>query len=375
MRIDLIPAAPVEPAANRHKRVVISTAARKGHAVQARKTSGHDSYFRELLQSLYDAAIICDLSGRIVDTNLRAGDFFLYAHDEFCRLAIPDVISGADASLIGTLWENLRNERYTLIQAHCVRQDGSQFPAEIAVNRLNVGDMRLCFFVRDITLRRQAEEMLRTEHSAIQNAGNGIAVADLSAALEYVNPAVERMWRCARANELIGTAVRDLFRNQAAAESMIAEVMQTQQAWTGELTAACKDGHAFDVQVSAERNRNSDGDTVGMVFSFVDISDRKRAEEAMREADRQRVMLESFGAACHHLGQPATVLMANLDLMHDRLSNASGEVRELLDSSIESMRAMGEALHKLIAVDEYRTTTYLRKPLGPDGRESRIIDI
>ena len=61
-----------------------------------------------------------------------------------------------------------------------------------------------------------------------------------------------------------------------------------------------QDGH-FDVQVSATCNTNSEGQQVGIVLSFQDISDRIRADDAEREAEKRQVMLESFGAACHHL--------------------------------------------------------------------------
>ena len=90
------------------------------------------------------------------------------------------MISGADQSLIDTLCENLENERFTLIQAYCVRKDGSFFPSEIAVNKLHLESKHLCFFLRDITVRRQAEEMLRTEHNAIQNSGSLLKIAQPS---------------------------------------------------------------------------------------------------------------------------------------------------------------------------------------------------
>jgi len=141
------------------------------------------------------------------------------------------------------------------------------------------------------------------------------------------------------------------------------------------MRASRPNGEEFDVQVSAACNRNSDGEMIGIVFSFVDISDRKRAEEAQREAERHRVMLESLGAACHHLGQPATVLMANLELIRRRLAEAEPSVRQLVDASVESVQKLGEILQKLQAVNAYQTTQYVEGE-RPDGAyESRILKI
>jgi PAS domain S-box-containing protein len=376
MRIDLIPDAPSEPVAEGGKRVIITPPQRRGRILRVRvREESPVSRYQELLQSLYDAAIITDLNGLIVDANVRACDFLLHARDEMRRLTIFEVVAGSDESLIKTLVENLEDERYTLIMAQCLRKDGSLFPAEIAVNKLQIGRMHLVFFIRDITLRRQAEEMLRTEHNAIQNADNAIAVANLDARLEYVNPSGERMWGCRASDELLGRDVRDLFKERALAEGMIGEVVNNQRGWTGELRAVRVDGVEFEVQASAARNRNADGELVGIVFSFVDISDRKRAEGAVREADRHRVMLESLGTACHHIGQPATILMGSLEIMQSKLANADPSVQQLVRTGLDSMRSLANILQKLQAVTEYRTRTYLDGQETAAGGESRILEI
>jgi PAS domain S-box-containing protein len=372
MRIDLIPDVPVEPVRGK-KRVVVSESSRR-----TRKSGEQpeQTQYTELLQSIYDGAIITDADGRVIEANARAVEFLVYTREELCDLSIFDVISGADESLIGTLLENLENERFTLIQAYCIRKDGTFFPAEIAVNKLEYRGLHLCFFVRDITLRRQAEEMLRTEHNAIHNAGNGIAVSDLKAELEYANPAVYAMWGYQRKEEMEGMSVVELFDDRQVAEDMIRTVAEEERAWMGEATASGKAPDSrFEVQISAALNRNSDGEPVGMVFSFIDISDRKRAEKAVMEADRQRVMLESLGAACHHLGQPATVLLANLGILRNKLDGQGENMRHILDSSMESAEAISEILHKLNQVNEYRTTRYLDDDEDADHQESRILEI
>ena len=374
MRIDLIPDVPKEAEGARRRKLIITAPGRQRRARTKASTDTKGTFYNELLQSIYDAALICDMSGRIVDVNARAVEFLLRPRDELAAMTVFDIISGADESLIETLCENLEEDRYTLIQAYCQRKNGTTFPSEIAVNKLNLGEMHLCFFVRDITWRRQAEEMLRTEHNAIQNAFNGIAVANIDACLEYANPAVARMWGFENSDELLGADVRDLVCDRDKASEMIGTVMGDGHSWSGEMLAARVDGNEFDLEVSAACNRDSDGEIVGVVFSFVDISDRKQAESVAREAERQRVMLESLGAACHHLGQPATVLVANLGLLRKRIGKTDAENARLLQSCIDAIGSLGKTLHKLNAVNEYRTTDYLSG--DEDGEAaSRILDI
>lgn len=377
MRIDLIPDVPAEPV--KAKRVIVASPTRKFRKVEI-KTPGTEqarSGYQELLHSIYDAALITDLSGRVVDVNVRAIEFLFYEKDEFHNLSIFEIISGADESLLSTIWASLQNERHALLQAYCIRKDRSYFPAEIAVNKVRLSDIRLCFFIRDITVRRQQEEMLRTEHMAIQNAGNGIAIANMEAKLEYVNPAVVRMWGYKEQDELMGMDVRDLILDQQKAEEMVQTVLVERKFWISQTQAKRNDNQGiFDVQVSSACNINSDGETVGMVMSLVDISDQKRVELAMREVERNRVMLESLGAACHHLGQPATVILANMGMLALKLKDVTDPtMQELIQGTLKASERLAEVLHKLNAVNEYRTVCYIDEGNKSDSAGTRIVDI
>lgn len=375
MRIDLIPEVPQKPIKGKRKRVVVAAPTNRFRRSKAGdKSDSGVSHYQALLQSLYDAVIISNVDGVIVDANARATDFLLYTENDMLSMNISEVISGANESLMTQLCENLDDERFTLIEAYCSRSDGTFFPAEIAVNRLNVRGLHLCFFVRDITLRKQSEQMLMTEHNAIQNSSNGIAITDMNAELEYVNPAMHEMWGYTADGDILGYDIRGLFSDRTIVDEMMVAVAESDaRTWSGEMVAVRENGDMFHVQVSVSCNRNADGEEIGMVFSFADISDRKLAEETQRENERHRVMLESLGAACHHLGQPATVLLANLGIIQKRMDGSDDLIGELVNTSIEAAETLGDILHKLNTFNVYKTTQYLEKQ--DDSDENRILDI
>jgi PAS domain S-box-containing protein len=335
-----------------------------------------DSNFHELFQHVYDGALIADLSGRIMDANKRACEFLQYERAEFQNLKITDFISGSDEGLVKALRVNLEKELFTLIQAYCARKDSSLFPSEIAVNHLKLsGQDYLCFFIRDITLRRQADELLRTEHNAIQNSSNGIGISTLDAQFQYVNPAVAQMWGYARIEDVIGRNIIEFLEYPALAEKMI-EAGKAGKVWEGRTTARRKDGSVFHVQISIAANRDSDDELVGMVFSFLDISDSLRVEEAERQAERQQVMVESLGTACHHLGQPATVIVASLDVLSKLAAIKKSEMAvDLLSSSMEAAETLRTMLHDLNGMTEYKTRPYLESQGGSEVGDARILDL
>ena len=330
---------------------------------------------RELLQGLYDGAVLCEPSGRITEANDRALEFLKYDHGELCQRSILDVIAGADAQLLNTIQENLRKQRFTLIQAYCHRRDGSAFPAEIVISQFTHGGLRLAFFLRDISVRRDEEEQLRTEHAALQNAANGVAITDQSGHIMYVNPALAHMWDYPRPDQLSARPITELFAQPALAGQTISTCLNVNESWTGELMARRRSGEEFTVQVSAALNRNANDDLVGLIFSFLDVSDRQRATRAQQEAERQRVMIESFGTACHHLGQPATVLLANLDLLRQELANAPETTRQLLDDALRGAEAIREMLQKLNTAVVYRPTPYSSTATAPSPDRPHIIEI
>ncbi|MBL7077701.1 MAG: PAS domain S-box protein [Kiritimatiellae bacterium] len=117
--------------------------------------------YAALLQSIYDGVVIATPNGRIVEYNARAMELLGCGRDYLDGSDIMKLISGADTALWEALRKNVEDRRYTLIEARVNRCDGSSFPAEIAVNWMKRNESGLlCFFIRDISVRKQAQEAL-----------------------------------------------------------------------------------------------------------------------------------------------------------------------------------------------------------------------
>jgi PAS domain S-box-containing protein len=235
---------------------------------------------------VYDAAFITSISGRILEVNDRAIEFMHYDKSTLCSKNFIDLIDGADESLMQNISETLKRERFALLQAFCRRRDASLFPAEIAVSHLSGDSVRLCFFVRDITVRHNAEEMLRTEHTAVQTCGSGIAIADNDGVLAYVNPAFSRMLG-SDSEALLQQNILDVFGGSEILADLIARALSDNETWLGEMEVVNTDGKPLYFQVSAACSRSADGEACGIVFSFADITLYKQTEQELRELKSQ----------------------------------------------------------------------------------------
>lgn len=137
--------------------------------------------FVELLENVYDAVVIAELDGHIVKTNRRAQDYFQYTREEFFRLNFLDLISGAADSLLQTARDYLKNQQHVFIEAYSLRRDGSFFPCEITGNLLHLYETEhLCFFFRNVTVKKEAEEALRNAQKELLSTAHSAGMATIA---------------------------------------------------------------------------------------------------------------------------------------------------------------------------------------------------
>ncbi len=239
--------------------------------------------FQQLLHNIYDAALITDLEGGIVMANIRANQFFLAEPGQLAHYNVLGLICNADESLLPTILETLKENRFVLMQASCARMDGSFFPSEISVNRLSLGGKNhLSFFVRDVTLRKEAQERLQTGNTALQNSSSGIAITGLNGEIEYCNPAFLGYFGAPLEEGLAGRNLRELFCQPARTGSII-ETTRRGGEWAGELEMRRLDGETFFAHISVAANLNTDGEQVGMVLSALDVTPQKQAQRQLEK--------------------------------------------------------------------------------------------
>jgi PAS domain S-box-containing protein len=244
--------------------------------------------YEELLHGLYDAVLITNGDGDILDANARALGFFGYDLAEVQALNVRDLIAAFGDDVLARLRHCLEDRPFVVVDAQCVRKDRSSFAGETAVSRLqltNAGELLLS--IRNVEKRRKTQELIRSEHNALQHSACAIAITDTRCVLEYVNPAFLRLWRLARPADAIGKNVRAFLRLGGDGAPILRRPLDG-ASWVGELEAWTHDGDRRHVQTSAAPNTDGSGQVIGIVLSFVDITEQRRAEERLRrEAEAQ----------------------------------------------------------------------------------------
>ena len=135
---------------------------------------------------------------------------------------------------------------------------------------------------RDITEKKLVEDQAQILNSAIESSLGAVAMADPEGKVTYVNPACVRLWGYNDKKEMIGRPVPDFWGNPENAKRIHEAVIQGKTE-SNERVGKKKNGTLFDVLISVGLVRDTAGTPQCTVLSAVDITQRKRAEQALNE--------------------------------------------------------------------------------------------
>ena len=266
---------------------------------EARKTA--------VLQSALDCIVTIDQSGRILDFNPAAERTFGYSSaaaigKELAELMIP--LRFRESHHRG-LKRYLQTDEGRILgkrmEMTAIRADGTEFPIELSITRIDLERSLFTGYLRDITERKQAEESLRKAEekyrSIFENAIEGIFQSTPEGRFLTVNPAMARMLGYDSPAELV-SAVTNI-EQQLYVEPERRQELKRLLAEKGtveklEVQWYRKDGNKLWVSFSARSVRDSNGAILYYEGRVEDITQRKRAEEERwRYASQLQALAES----------------------------------------------------------------------------------
>lgn len=146
---------------------------------------------------------------------------------------------------------------------------------------------------RDITEREQAEVQLRYYAEIVASVSNAIISTDPDGVIRSWNKAAETIYGWT-AEEAKGRQIADLVsRFDSADQRLVSQELIAQEHWRGELPHQRKDGTPITVRTSVSVLRDGKGKPTGLVMINRDITDAKRAEQAIKDSEkRYRLLFE-----------------------------------------------------------------------------------
>ncbi|MFB0533367.1 MAG: PAS domain S-box protein [Anaerolineae bacterium] len=248
--------------------------------------------YRRLVELSFDAIAI-HREGRVVYINATGAELFGASSPEelvakpILDFVHPDYLEIAEARVL----QVTEGRAVSLIEEKLIRLDGTSVDAEVVGIPITYqGQPAVQVVVRDITERKRAEEELRWlkefNEGIVQSMTEGIIVDDAEGCMTFVNPAAAALLGYSPA-QLLGQHWKAIVPPDQWAIVQAADERRARgEADRYELQLIHRDGTRVPVLVSGSP-RFEEGRFAGTLAVFTDITERKRAEEDLRESEKR----------------------------------------------------------------------------------------
>jgi PAS domain S-box-containing protein len=253
--------------------------------------------FRTLIDRSNDAVEVVDPKTlRFLDVNEKACKDLGYTREELLSLTVFDIDPRIDESMRVKMLEDLCDSGFVVLESVHRRKDGSTFPVEISVKRVELDRSYIVAVTRDISDRKRAEDAQRESEDRyrdlVEHSEDLLCTHDLEGRLLSVNPAPARILGYT-VEELMKIPMRELIAPECREQfEKYLDRIKTSGADQGLLCVVTRNGERKIWEYN--NTLRTEGVASPIVRGMArDITERKRAEDALRRSEeRYRLLFE-----------------------------------------------------------------------------------
>ena len=253
-----------------------------------------EAKYRQLHESMRDPFASTDLKGNLLDFNPAFVDLLGYSRAELLgrnfRAITPRKWQAQEKKIIA---EQVRKRGFSSVyEKEYVRKDGSVVPVELRTMLVcDAGGKPtgMSAVIRDVSERRQAEQALRESEAKYRRLLAGMqeafVIADMEGRLVECNPAFESLIGYSHA-EVARLHYADITpaKWRSVDARAVKRVRRHGSSGVTEKEYIRKDGTLVPVEMTGTLIRDTSGKPVGISAIIHDVTERKRAEQALQAA-------------------------------------------------------------------------------------------
>lgn len=307
-----------------------------------------DKRYRALFEQSNDAIAILN-EEKVLDLNNKGRVALGTGPGELKNVSLESLVSEEYLPPLKEALKKTLENGTARIESKLKKHDGAIIDVEISSSFLSLEDREIQFVVRDITSRKKAEKMEQEIQERlkklIDNALCGILLVDAAThEIVEVNPAAEEALGFSR-DKLIGNVCH---KEICSIERIKCPITDTGQ--TVEKSESMFNGKGKLLPVLKSVVPVKIGEKEYLIESFIDLSERKKAEEELMQAklaaeSANRAKSEFLTNMSHELRTPLTAIIGFSDVM---LSGISGDFSEQNKKFLNNIDNSGKHLLALI---------------------------
>ena len=276
--------------------------------------------YRAVIEQATDGIYLLDAgTRRLVETNLSFQKLLGYTAGELEGMEVYDFVAHEWADIDLTIRRTLEQRRRLVGERKYRRKDGTIVDVEVGVSVISHGGKEvICTIVRDVTERKRAEEELREAEerfrSAFGDAAIGMALVGTNGRWLQVNRSLCRLVGYSE-EELLAKTFQDITHpddleaDLGYVRRLLAGEIQTYQM---EKRYLHRDGRVVWISLNVSLMRDAEGNPLYFISQMQDVTERKRAEEALsRSENRLRTIIETEPECVKVLSMDGSLLEMN----------------------------------------------------------------
>jgi PAS domain S-box-containing protein len=286
-----------------------------------------EAKYRIIVENTNYAIYIHNFEGKIIGLNENACRMVGYDNEELIGANLAKIDSGWRLPANPDL-DQLLSRGSHLFERENICKDGSVIPVEVSakvVNRRGKGTVQA--FVRDISGRKRDEDALRESQKRFQalaeTTSDFVWEMDANGVYTYCSPQINELWGY-KPEDMIGRTPFDLMipEDREQAIRMFTTMSESPRSFKGMVTSSRDNtGRIVVLETSGVPFFDIDGRLLGYRGISRDITERKRAEEVLRQANKKLNLLSSITR--HDINNQLSVLIGYLRILEKKQPDTS----------------------------------------------------
>ncbi|NQT73480.1 MAG: PAS domain S-box protein [Chloroflexi bacterium] len=296
---------------------VVDISARKQAEEELRES---EEKLRTIFDNVKDQIAYVDEYGTIIDVNSRVENIFGYKPEEvigknFAEVAFID--HEAMQRMASAFDKAISSGTSNLFEFEAIRKDGNPVFLEASTNliRFDSGENRSLVIIRDITERKRTEKTLYRIQKAVESSNEAIGMSDSQGNHFYQNKAFTEMFGYTAEELATKGGGPVVYADPDVARDVFTTIMAG-DSWAGEIEMISKNGDKFPVSLSADAVKDDNGEIIGLIGIHTDITERKKAEQALRDSEEKfRAVFENANDEIILVNIDGTIVDVNKDIV------------------------------------------------------------
>jgi two-component system cell cycle sensor histidine kinase/response regulator CckA len=304
-----------------------------------------EAKYRELIENALDFIFIVDMDGKFIEINelplIRTG----YSKEDILSFNFGDFVHPDDMGIAVTAYEKVKAGQTCEFEMRSKKKDGTyDWHSFVTRPILDVnGNVEYVHGVaRDVTDRKAAEEALVESEEKFrgmfETSRDFMFICDLDGKILDYNVSGKNFFGYSK-KEMGRVNLLDIYANPNESEVLVMRLVKEGFIENHEIRLKKKDGTLIDALVTATVRRNRQGNIIGFQGTARDITQMKRMERQLLQAEKLSGLGTMISGVAHEINNPLTAIMGNAELMLINDSIADNDRKSLGVILKESERA------------------------------------